>query len=172
MVNSSKWPEWPSKKLHEKPMRAALQKMIPHRDITSGLLLVGLSLWVYWQTTGFPQLDDGYPGPSLFPGVIALCIGTAGVVMILKRVLRRSTRARQGSSGIQPAALLRLLAGITLAALYPLLVQFTHFIPLMAFIILFVGLLLKNEAWHALLLSVLSASLIYALFTQLLKVPL
>ncbi len=158
-------------------MQSAIRKLIPHRDITSGLLLIGLSLWVWWQSAAFPQLDDGYPGPSLFPRAIAICIGIAGAVLLLKRAFGRSTTNktatnRSTSRRLSIAGLLRLLAGLALAATYPLLIQYTHFIPIMAMVILFVGLLLKNEAWHALLMSVLSAALIYALFTQLLSVPL
>ncbi len=153
-------------------MQSVLNKLIPHRDITSGLLLMGLSLWVWWQSASFPQLDDGYPGPSLFPRAIAICIGIAGAVLLMKRAFGKSTSNRTAARNLNVAGVLRLLAGLALAATYPLLIQYTHFIPIMAMVILFVGLLLKNQAWNALLMSVLSAALIYALFTQLLGVPL
>ena len=149
-----------------------MQQPAIHRDAFSGVLLMGLSLWVWWYSRGFPQLDNGYPGPSLFPVLIACSIGLAGLWLTF-RGLRKPRTARKTRPGRKAlSGLARLLTGIALAALYPVLIQYTHFIPVMAFLILFVALLLKNAAWHAMLMAILSASLIYALFTQLLNVPL
>ena len=151
---------------------ATLQRAILHRDFISGLVLVVLSTWIWWHSASFPQLDDGYPGPSLFPRVIAVCLGIAGIILTFKRLPARAPSPGGRTSRIQSTDALRLLAGLTLAAVYPLLIPFTHFIPVMAVIILLVALLLRIQIWRALLVSVVSAALIYGLFTQLLNVPL
>ena len=144
-----------------------------HRELLSGLLLIGLSFWVWWQTSAFPKLDDGYPGPALFPQMIALSLALAGLYLSVRGFKIKNTgKPRKISARSALAGLTRLFIGLALAASYPILIQYTHFIPVMACLILFVALLLKNAAWHALLMSVLSAALIYALFTQLLSVPL
>lgn len=143
-----------------------------HRDTFSGVLLVGLSLWVLWYSRGFPQLDNGYPGPALFPVLIAGAIGVAGLWLFYRGIGKRSKPRKPRPSTHALAGAFRLVTGLALAALYPVLIQYTHFIPLMAFLILFVALLLKHSAWHAMLMAILSASLIYGLFTQLLNVPL
>ncbi len=144
-----------------------------HRDIISGLLLVGISVWIWWQTSAFPKLQDGYPGPALFPQIIAILLAVAGLYLAAKGSRKKATTKSPSYSPTKAlAGLTRLFIGLALAALYPVLIQYTHFIPVMAFLILFVALLLKNAAWHALLMSVLSAALIYSLFTQLLNVPL
>ncbi len=149
-----------------------MRQRVLHSDTISGVLLVGLSLWIWWYSRGFPQLDNGYPGPSLFPVVIAGSLGLAGLWLGYrglrgpKRTTAKNTGSRVLSGGV------RLIAGLALAVLYPVLITYTHFIPLMAFFILFIALLLKNAAWHAILMAILSASLIYALFTQLMNVPL
>ena len=150
-----------------------MNKISIHKDTVSGLLLVGLSIWIVWQSAAFPEQDNGYPGPALFPQVIAFGLGCAGVFIMFKQ-----WRSKVGSSGKNTtltstlSGALRLTIGMGLAVSYPILIQYTHFIPLMALLILFVALLLKNAAWHALLMSILSAALIYGLFTQLLSVPL
>ena len=151
---------------------ATTQRAILHRDIVSGLVLVALSIWIWWHSASFPQLDGGYPGPSLFPRVIAVCLGIAGIILTFKRMPAPAPSPGGRTSRIQATDALRLLAGLTLAAVYPLLIPFTHFIPVMAVIILLVALLLRIQIWRALLVSVLSAALIYGLFTQLLNVPL
>ncbi len=137
------------------------------------MLLIGVSILVWWQTSAFPKLDDGYPGPALFPQIIALCLALAGLYLSVKGFkVKATSKPRKISVKSAFAGLTRLFIGLALAASYPILIQFTHFIPVMACLILFVALLLKNAAWHALLMSVLSAALIYGLFTQLLSVPL
>ncbi len=144
------------------------------RDTLSGVLLIGLGVWIWWQSASFPQLENGYPGPSLFPQTIAIGLACAGVFIALRRTKSNGRTVEKVSKSIPSrfSGLLRLSAGLGLAVLYPVLIQYTHFIPVMAMLICFVGLLLKNAAWHALFMSILSAALIYALFTQLLSVPL
>ena len=149
-----------------------MQKTIIHRDTVSGITLIAISAWVWWQASAFPQLDDGYPGPSLFPQLIACALAASGAYLAFKQLRSPSKPKKKTSPRSTLAGGARLFAGLSLAALYPILIQFTHFIPVMALLILFVALLLKNAAWHALLMSILSAALIYSLFTQLLNVPL
>lgn len=150
-----------------------MNKLILRRDTISGMLLLGLSLWVAWKAGTFPQLESGYPGPALFPQIIAISLACAGIFIILRQAKRKTVDpGKSFKISSKLAGSLRLMAGLMLAILYPFLIEYTHFIPVMAMLIMFVGLLLKNAAWHALFMSILSAALIYGLFTQLLKVPL
>ncbi len=142
-----------------------------HKDAVSGIILIGMSLWIWWQAASFPQLGDGYPGPALFPQIIAIGLACAGLYIAVRSAGKTKSK-RTAKTAFSPAGFVRLLIGLALAALYPILIEFTHFIPLMALLILFFGLLLKNAPWHSLLMSILSAALIYSLFTQLLHVPL
>lgn len=150
-----------------------MNKLILRRDTVSGVLLLGLSLWIAWQSSSFPQLENGYPGPALFPQIIAMSLACAGIFIIFRQARSKSVEpVKSLNISSKLAGGLRLFAGLALAVSYPFLIEFAHFIPVMAMLIMFVGLLLKNAAWHALFMSVLSAALIYGLFTQLLKVPL
>ena len=131
-----------------------------------------LAGWLWFYTGSFPQMDDGYPGPSLFPRLIAIGLGLAGVVLSLKAVKGRRAKSPDSLARRTLAGTIRLGVGILLVSAYPLLTQSVHFIPVMAGFILIFGLLLRNPAWHALFMAVLSAGLMYLMFTQLLGVPL
>ena len=141
------------------------------RDAVSGVALLALSLWLWYFTASFPQLDGGYPGPSLFPRLIALGLGFAGIVLLIQS-FRSKSLAKKQKTGIRWSGLGRLGAGIGLLIAYPYLIEQLHFIPVMAVLIFVFGLLLRSPKWHALMMATLSAALIYALFTQLMGVPL
>ena len=136
--------------------------------LSGGLLLVfGGWLWVYAGT--FPELEGGHPGPSLFPRLIAIGLAAAGLALLL----RREKRPAGGENKTRTAGgFVRFGVGLLLVIAYPLLAQSIHFVPVMAGLILAFGLLLRNPAWHALLMAVLSAGLMFLLFTRLLGVPL
>ncbi|MBX2820233.1 MAG: tripartite tricarboxylate transporter TctB family protein [Rhodothermaceae bacterium] len=141
------------------------------RDVLSGSLLIVLSLLLWVRTLSFPELENGYPGPALFPQLIAFCLGILGAYLVVRSVASKNTlspSSRPSSKG----RVLRLFTGIILVATYPLFVHHIHFIPIMAGLIFFFGIILNNKPWKAMLTAVLSAGLIYALFTQLLGVPL
>ena len=143
-----------------------------NRDLLSGIILIAFSTFLWLQTTSFPQLEDGYPGPALFPQLIAISLSLLGVYLCVKAVMSRKRTASPRSNEPSKGMVLRFLTGIVLVSTYPLLVNHIHFIPAMAGLILFFGLILNNTPWKAMLTAVLSAGLIYALFTQLLGVPL
>lgn len=141
------------------------------RDAVSGIALLALSLWLWYYTASFPQLDGGYPGPGLFPRIVALGLGLAGV-MLLIQALRGKSRSKQKKRTISWSGMARFATGMGLLAAYPVLIEQFHFIPVMALLIFVFGLLLRSPRWHALMMATLSAALIYALFTQLMGVPL
>ena len=141
-------------------------------DLLSGLILIALSgvLWV--MTSSFPELDNGYPGPALFPRIIAVALGLAGTVM-WGRSMRPYRRTPSSETANQLPAwppLLRMGIGIAAIASYPLLIQYVHFVPVMAGLILLFGILLQAALWKAAATAVVSAGLIYGLFTYLLGI--
>ena len=145
-------------------------RFVIKRDTLSGTLLIALSVFLWFQTISFPQLDDGHPGPALFPQLIAILLGLLGTYLLIKSLRTNPTPAT--SQTLSTGRILRFFTGVTLVVTYPLLVTHVHFIPAMAVLILFFGLILNNKPWKAMLTAVLSAGLMYALFTQLLGVPL
>lgn len=149
-----------------------MRRKVIQRDVISGLFFVVFSGFLWSLTTTFPQLDNGYPGPALFPQLIAVLLGVLGIYLGIRAILLKHPSSKSTSNNEPKGKVLRLLTGIFLVSTYPLLVNHVHFIPAMAGLILFFGLILKNKPWQAMLTAVLSAGLIYALFTRLLGVPL
>jgi putative tricarboxylic transport membrane protein len=140
-------------------------------DALSGVALIALSLWLWFYTASFPELDEGYPGPALFPRIIALGLGCAGLILLVQ-ALRSRAKTSPGKRTLHYAGIARFAAGIGLVFAYPFFIEQIHFIPVMAVLIFVYGLLLRSPHWHALAISILGAALIYALFTSLLGVPL
>ncbi len=141
------------------------------RDLLSSFLLLGLSAALWFYTESFPDLGDGYPGPALFPRVIAIALAGCGA-MLLVTALRRGGTTREPLDRGTGQRAWRLLVGLVLVGSYPVLIGYIHFIPLMAGLIILFGLLLNSTSWHALLTALLSAGIIYLLFSQLLGVQL
>ena len=141
------------------------------RDVFSGSILIVFSLLLWFQTLSFPELENGYPGPALFPQLIAGCLGILGAYLVARSVFSK-TSLRPDANKSSRGKVLRLFTGIILVATYPLFVHHIHFIPIMAGLIFFFGVILNNKPWKAMLTAVFSAGLIYALFTKLLGVPL
>ncbi|MGI9175288.1 MAG: tripartite tricarboxylate transporter TctB family protein [Rhodothermales bacterium] len=145
----------------------------PLRNVISGLFLVGLGLWIWIYTGTFPTLQGGHPGPALFPRVVAVGLGLAGLGLVVG-ALRRWEKLRQALRRPQPSwpGVLRLVLGLSLVALYPVLQSALGFIPTVALLSFSVAYMLKARPLVAALTAVLGAVAIYWTFTGLLGVPL
>ena len=51
-----------------------------------GLFLILFAAVVLWHVQGFPSLDNGYPGPALFPSVLAVLFILCGIGLIIQGV--------------------------------------------------------------------------------------
>ena len=142
------------------------------RDLFSGLILMAIAASLWSITMTFPTLNDGYPGPALFPQIIAILLGLLGLYLCLASILSKQTAHPSSELDQQKGRLTLFFGGILLVVIFPLLIDHVHFIVIMGGFILFFGLILQNPLWKAILTALLSAVLIYAMFTQLLGVPL
>ncbi|RMG23814.1 MAG: tripartite tricarboxylate transporter TctB family protein [Bacteroidetes bacterium] len=148
--------------------------MHTHRDFLSAGLLVLLAAGLWMYSGSFPQLEAGYPGPALFPRLIALGLGLSGLLLGIQ-----SLRSRQASAATaEPAApagpwpWLRMAGGIGGVVLFPYLHEWLGFVPALFVVCLAVALLMRVRLWAAGLTALGAAAVIYVLFTQLLSVPL
>jgi len=133
-------------------------------------LALGVAVWFFAGT--FPELDDGYPGPGLFPRIIAVGLALSGLGLLI-RAFRRPGEASPATNQtpLLPAAA-RVAAGLALVALYPLLQGLIGFIPTVSALSFGVAVLLGVGVVTAGVTAIVSSSLIYLLFTRLLGVPL
>jgi hypothetical protein len=54
-----------------------------------GSMAIVFGIWVIWYAKGFPKLEKGYPGPSLFPIVLAGLFICAGIYLVFQDVSRQ-----------------------------------------------------------------------------------
>jgi len=142
-------------------------------------MLLGLAVFLYAQT--FPSLPEGYPGPSLFPQIVAIGLCLCGLALVMGRFLKKTAASfPSGTKG----NFRRLSLGVALAALYPLLypyvapLQYTWGLAFSPGLIL-LGIQVFAIAWltevplrSAAMAGLLSPVLIYGVFTWLLGVSL
>lgn len=142
-------------------------------DLWIGLSTAALGLAVYFYSRGFPRLPGGYPGPGLFPQVIAVLFVVFGVALALKAI-----RARVRPPRLDLGTLLwrrevsQALAVLAVIVLYILLVDRLGFVITAG--LLMVGLMaLLGVPWRQnLLVAILLVLLASSLFGRLLKIPL
>lgn len=145
-----------------------------HKESLNGgiLLILGLAIWVY--ASGFPDLDQGYPGPALFPQLIALGFAISGV-FLLGKYLPKALQTKNTSTeekAIERTRVLSLLGGIGLVSIFPLAFDFIGFLIPLAITVFFVALLLRIPYLKSGLLAVGATGVVYLLFNVLLNVPL
>lgn len=137
-----------------------------------GSLAIVFGLWVIWYAKDFPKLEKGYPGPSLFPMVLAVLFIAAGIVLIFQDIRSRSKILKFDAGDLSRAHLINI--GLILGAVlfYILLSDFLGF-QLTSVIILFFLMkrLRVSNAW-ALTMACGVTFGIYVLFAKMLLVPL
>ncbi len=143
----------------------------PLRNIVAGVLLAGLGGWIWIYTGTFPTLEQGYPGPALFPRIIALGLMLSGLGFVVGS-LRRIAEIRFDLSRPDWPSLARLMLGVGLVALYPLVQTWLGFIPTVSLLSFVVAYVLKARPVVAAVTALLSTLVIYWLFTGVLGVPL
>ena len=77
-------------------------------DTAIGVAAILFGSWVIGYARNFPKLEKGYPGPSLFPTVLAVLFIVAGIVLIFQD-LRSKKRYSNSTSVIFPANTLPIL---------------------------------------------------------------
>lgn len=136
-------------------------------------MIFAFVIWLY--TAEFPQLEEGYPGPSLFPRIIASGLGLAGIIIIIQgfrswnRSLLKDAKPINGDS-LYPY--LRLGLGLVAVGLYPILQPWIGFIPSISMVCFALALLMKVKIRYALPIAVITALVLYSMFYYLLGVSL
>jgi putative tricarboxylic transport membrane protein len=134
------------------------------------LILCGAAVLLY--TRGFPTLEEGYPGPALFPNVLAVLFLIAGLVLLIQGARSKAALIKIDRKALGGRALLNILSVLAAVVVYIFLSE-----PL-GFLILSFGLLFLLMTWFrasALWSMVMACSVtlgIYLLFSKFLLVPL
>ncbi len=138
-------------------------------DSISALLLCLLGVGIWWQSGSFPTLEEGYPGPSLFPRMVAVGLLLGGVWIGLKS-FRQDGEATEDLP--REPSWLKWGGGVIVVALYPVLQPLLGFMVSLGLICLGVGLLLGIKPWIALVSALGTVLFIFVTFEILLGVSL
>ena len=141
------------------------------KNLIAGVLLAGLGVWIWVYTEAFPTLEEGYPGPALFPRVIAAGLALAGLGFIVGS-LWKGGEIRQAFRWPTWLGVARLALGVGLVALYPVMQTWMGFIPTVSILCFVIAVVLKVRLVVAALTAVVGTLLLYGLFTGVLGVPL
>ena len=55
-----------------------------------GASTIAFGIWTILYSRHFPTMEEGYPGPSLFPMVLAVLFIISGIVLIIQDIRSRS----------------------------------------------------------------------------------
>lgn len=138
-------------------------------DGISALILILLGIGIWWQSGSFPSLEEGYPGPSLFPRLMAIGLVLGGSWIGLKAF-------REGKETSKPLqehpSLMKLAGGVILVAVYPILQPLIGFMGSLGLVCLGVALLLGIKPWIAVVSALGTVLFIFVTFEMLLGVSL
>ncbi len=141
---------------------------INKKEILNGSILIVAGLWIWRTTLSFPKLEEGYPGPALFPQMISIGFILCGLILFFMR-----EEAEQESASVGDRyGVVRLLSGVVLVALYPILRAYLGSMPALGLICFSLALLLRVEVWKGALAALGTVLFIYLTFVQLLGVSL
>jgi putative tricarboxylic transport membrane protein len=135
-----------------------------------GLIIFAIAVLLYTQT--FPTLEKGYPGPSLFPNVLAVLFIVAGITLVAQGIRSGEKVLKFDSSGITSSGLVNILMILGAVIFYIYLSRFLGF-QVTSFILLF-GMtkwLRVSTPWSLATACVVTLA-IYVLFAKILLVPL
>ena len=143
---------------------------VSNTAIGVGLILFAIA--VLFNTRTFPTLDNGYPGPALFPNVLAVLFIAAGITLAFKGLRRGERFFKFDVSDITRNGLINILLVLGAIVFYILLSDFLGFL-ITSFIVL-LGLMQRlnvSTVW-SLTMSAAVTLAIYGLFAKILLVAL
>ena len=74
-----------------------------------GALTIAFAIWVILYSRNFPKLEQGYPGPALFPMVLAVLFIVCGAVLIFQGTRKKENIFKFDISDLSRAHLVNLL---------------------------------------------------------------
>jgi putative tricarboxylic transport membrane protein len=137
-----------------------------------GIGLIVFAIAVLFYTRTFPTLEKGYPGPSLFPNVLAVLFIISGITLVVQGLRSGERILRFETSGITRSGLINILLALGAIIFYIFLSDFLGF-QITSFILLF-GLMkwLRVSTPWSLVMACGVTLAIYVLFAKILLVAL
>jgi putative tricarboxylic transport membrane protein len=143
-------------------------------DAVFGLLLILLGGAVLFAVQGYPKIPGQPVGPALFPGLIAVVLCVAGLLLVVRGWRERGMQRWFAWDDWVRSPRHLLALGVLLASIvfYIAAAQVLGFLPTATLILLAMFLVLRVPLRRAVLVAVIAALVVHFAFYKLLKVPL
>ena len=144
-------------------------------DAAVGAGFVGAGAAIFAATLRFPRLEDGAPGPALFPQVLAVLMVGFGACLALPAALRRRTNP---SDATPVSARLHLDGALNTLLVFAAIIVFMLVSPVLGFLLTAAASLLGLMWWlgtpplRAAAAAVGLTLFVYVIFGKVLRVPL
>ena len=134
--------------------------------------LIVFAAAVLWHVQSFPSLDNGYPGPALFPSVLAVLFILCGVVLIFQGVRQREKMLRFDTGTLTVSGLLNIVFVLGAIVCYIFLAETIGFLIFSVAVLMVLMKWLKVKTLSSIAMAVVVTLVIYLLFAKVLLVPL
>lgn len=138
-------------------------------DFIGGCLFIALGLFIFTQTSTYPSLEKGHPGPDLFPNILAILFIGFGLALILK-ARRLPPKTEMPSS--TPKRITNAFFVVGIIAAYVILVNRVGFLITSAILLFILMKKLGVTLFKSAITSVFITLFINLLFSKILRVPL
>lgn len=137
-----------------------------------GLLLVLFASAVLVHVQGFPELENGYPGPALFPQVLSILFIVCGIGLAVQGIRNGERLLGIDLGAVTPAGWLNIACVLGAAVAYILLVEYVGFLILSFAILVALMWWFGVKLFPSLVASAGVTLAIFLLFAKILLVPL
>ena len=136
-------------------------KSISIQSLFNGLLLILLGGWIWWYTTDFPSLEEGYPGPTLFPRIIALGFIFCGLILLF---YEKKISFRVVSGSILTKGTANIILCLGLLFIFPYAKDQIGFLFTLGILCFSFGLLFQVQILKAAVTAIITILLIHLIF--------
>jgi len=137
-----------------------------------GLFLILFAAVVLWHVQSFPSLDNGYPGPALFPSVLAVLFILCGIGLIIQGIRQHEKLLKFDTDTLTFSGLLNILFVLGAIVCYIFLAETIGFLIFSFMVLLILMKWLKVKILSSITMSIGVTLVIYLLFAKVLLVPL
>jgi len=137
-----------------------------------GLVLIIFACAVLVHVQSFPKLDNGYPGPALFPSVLAVLFILCGIGLIIQGNRQREKVLKFDLGTTTFAGWINMAFILGTVICYILLAEYLGFLIFSFVILMILMKWLKVKMLPSLVMSIGVTLAIFLLFAKVLLVPL
>ena len=137
-----------------------------------GLLLIIFASAVLIHVQSFPKLNNGYPGPALFPEVLSVLFIFCGVGLVIQGIRRREKVLKFDLGNVTAAGWINIFFVLGTVFCYIFFAEYIGFLIFSFVILMILMKWLKVKILPSLIMSIIVTLSIYILFAKLLLVPL